>query len=406
MPLRNLFYLSEFALGTGGKVKTQQRILANWLKPLWVLPRAWCVTETLQAKGVPRHKTAAFVRLHLARLSPFVDGGVYACRVGDLVHLWFWENQRVRDFCLTHQLDFTTINLAPESVCLPKLRDGAVLHRCIEGVEAQLWYKGMLQDSAWWPKLIKNEDWQAWLPSATALGSGRTMPVAWPEDLPQMDGGLRQRTSANLQKPWAANLLGEKWWRGIKEMRSGLFFKLSGGIFLGLAGYWFAQWWYLQHALHQVDHEIATLSIRVDPIFAARSKALAYLQWTSKTATLHQKTALNETLRILTPVLLQQEVALRELEYGDGELRLILVPVNSELNITAIIQQFEAIPNLANIRLLPESDTRTLRISAKIKPLGVAGSAAVSPVPLERGSAGKNTTPADKAIAVQSERTR
>lgn len=378
MPLRNLIYLSDpvvapadNAADAKGRTATSQRSRSGWFKPLWVLPRAWCVTTSLQAKGVPRHKTAAFVRLHLARLAPFVDSGVYACRAGDLVHLWFWENRRVRDFCLARKLDFATQQVVPESVCLPKIREGAVLYRCVEGVEAQLWHKGVLQDSAWWPKQIDDTEWQGWRPTAAASGSSHPLPVAWPHTLPPITlaaGELGQRTAARLQMPWAANILGAKWWRGVQELRSGVFFTLAGGVLLGLAGYWSAQWWFLQQAQERAEQEIRILTARVEPVSTARGKALAQLQWTSQIAKLHRQDGINDTLHILTPVLIQQEVALREFEYGDEGLRLTLVPVNSELNIAAIIQQLETLPQLIHVRLLPESDARILRISAKINP--------------------------------------
>ncbi|MDP2964088.1 MAG: hypothetical protein Q8N54_15160 [Sulfurimicrobium sp.] len=400
MPLRNLYCLSDSAAVAGG----QQRNRSGWMKPLWVVPRAWCVTASLQAKGVPRHKTAAFIRLHLARLAPFVDSGVYACRTGDWVHLWFWENQRVRDFCETHQMDFAALDLAPESVCLPKISDGAVLHRCIEGVEAQLWHKGALLDSAWWPKQIDGSDWQAWRPTAAAAGSGRAKPAAWPESLPPMaisSPHPGRQPSAHLLKPWASNVLGEKWWRGFKEIRSGLFFTLSGSVLLGFTGYLSAQWLYVQQELNRVDLEISALSSRVEPVLTARGKTRAYLQWTSQVAKLNQQVGIGDTLHVLAPVLIQQETALREFEYGDGELRLTLVPVNSELNIEAIIQQLEALPKLSDIRLLPENDARILRISAKISPMdSMDGGTAGLPAPqINAAAANGNVKPGDKEAA-------
>lgn len=402
MPLRNLYCLSDPAAVAGG----QQRSRSGWMKPLWVLPRAWCVTTSLQAKGVPRHKTAAFVRLHLARLAPFVDSGVYACRTGDWVNLWFWENQRVRDFCEAHRLDFAALDLAPESVCLPKVSDGAVLYPCVEGVEAQLWHKGALLDSAWWPKQIDESDWQAWRPTAAAAGRGRAMPVAWPESLPPMaksGAHLGQQTSAHLLKPWASNILGEKWWLGFKVMQSGLFFTLSGGVLLGFAGYLSAQWLYVQQELNRVDLEISALSSRVEPVLTARGKTQAYLQWTSQVAKLNQQAGIGETLQVLAPVLIQQEVALREFEYGDGEVRLTLVPVNSELNIETIIQQLEALPILSDIRLLPENDVRILRISAKISPMDSVTSGAVAlPASHSKAAATNNAKSADTATVSDS----
>lgn len=378
MPLRSQFYLSD-ATRNAATADERRRIRSGWLKPLWVLPRAWCVTASLHAKGVPRHKTAALVRLHLSRLTSFVDSGVYACRVGDWVHLWFWENQRVRDFCLAHDLDFAGIRLAPESVCFPRIRDGAVIYRGIEGVEAQLWHNGLLLDSAWWPEMIDAATWQAWRPTSAASSVGSAMPAAWPEALPAISP-LSEHLG--LSAPWASNLLGEKWWHNFKRIRVGILYAGLAGLLLGLAGFWGAQWLTLQQMQSSAEKEIASLSAQVEPVSAARERALEYLQWSNQISRLSSQIDVNDTIKMLQPVLQLQEAALREFEYADGEMRLVLVPINTELNIAALTQQLESLPMFANIRLLPDSDVRVLHVSAKIRlPLNAEDNGAV-PDPL------------------------
>ncbi len=371
MLLRNRFYLSDLPGAEDKPTASEAQPRAGLLKPLWILPRIWCVTTSLNAKGVPRHKTVAFVKLHLPRLAPFADYGVYACRSGDWVHLWFWENQRVRDLCRKHDLDFTTLQLAPESVCFPKVREGAILYQCIHGVEAQLWHQGLLLDSAWWPEMIDITTWQTWRPTAAASSGIRTQLASWSESLPAiipLTTSLHSSSTTQLSEPWAGNLLGEQWWYFLKEIRTDMVYVAAVGLLLGFTGYLSTQWWSLQHVQSNVEKKIAALSSRIDPLNNARSKALEQQQWISQLAKLRNQDDINQVLKSLQPILQKQEAALREFEYLDGEIRLLLVPINTELNIVALTQDLEALPRLTALRLLPESDARVMRISGKIRP--------------------------------------
>lgn len=371
MPLRNRLYLSDVPDDADEAALEARSGNLGWIKPLWILPRAWCVTTSLQAKGVPKHKTAAFVNLHLARLAPFADSGVYACRSGDWVHLWFWENQRVRTICEKHGLDFSNLQLAPESVCFPKVKEGAVLLNCLQGVEAQLWHQGLLLDSAWWPEVIDTSTWQRWRPTAAAATGARAELAAWPEALPPVSQQLGGRNSATtLSEPWAHNILGKKWWHALKEIRGEKLQLIAGGMLMLCVSYLGTQWWILQTQQHSVETKIATLSPLIEPLNAARSKAMESQQWVNKLAGLRSQDDVRDLLKSLQPVLQQQEAALREFEYLDGEVRLMLVPIGTELNIVTLTQELEALPKLSNIRLLPDSDARLTRVSAKMLRLG------------------------------------
>lgn len=373
MPLRNRFYLSDLPDDADEAALEARSGNSGWIKPLWILPRAWCVTTSLQAKGVPQHKTVALVNLHLGRLAPFSDSGVYACRSGDWVHLWFWENQRVREFCEKHALDFAALHIAPESVCFPKIKEGAVLQQCLHGVEAQLWHQGLLLDSAWWPEMIDNAIWQNWRPTAAAASGARAALASWPETLPSLvaQSAIQDvNSAANLAEPWAYNLLGKKWWHALTEIRSEKLSLLAGATLMVGLGYLSAEWWVLQAQQHSVEAKIEALSPLVEPLNVARGKALESQQWVNKLAGLRSQDDVMELLTSLRPVLQQQEAAIREFEYLDGEVRLMLVPINTELNLVALTQELEALPKLTNIRLLPDSDARITRISAKILRLG------------------------------------
>lgn len=355
-----------------------------------MVPRAWCATASLPAKGVPRHQSAGLVRLHLARLAPFADCGVYACRSGGWIHLWFWENQRVRQFCHSNGIEHEGIALVPESVCLPKGRDGVVLHQCAEGVEAHLWEGGALLETAWWPQPLDAGGWQAWRLAACAAAPSRSATADWPSALPsamaRMASGVRRlphlphqlptrlddEPAVTLGKPWAANLLGGEWWRGLRLDPVALL-AVAAALAVGMGGYWSAKLLALQREQAQLAGEGGVLSAQVDPLTQARGKALEDLRWTTAVSRLAGTERIGPTLDGLQDALAQQDAALRELEYIDGELRLLLVPLGGELNIVAVVQQLEAQPTLRNIRLLPESDARMMRVAAKIKPAPAKG---------------------------------
>lgn len=376
MPLRNRYYLSDVTDDVDKTALESRSGSLGWIKPLWILPRAWCVTTSLQAKGVPRHKTSALINLHLGRLAPFADCGVYACRSGDWVHLWFWENERVRVFCEKYSLDFSAINLAPESVCFPKQKNGAVFYRCLKGVEAQLWHHGSLLDSAWWPEMIEAATWEHWRPTAAAVSGARALIASWPETLPEVMApkhGTHVDAEAVLSEPWAYNLLGKKSWHVLKEVSAEKLVLLAGGVLMLFSCYLLTQWWALQMQQRDVEKQIASLSPLIGPLNDARSRALEDQRWVNKLAGLRSSDDVKSLLASLQPILLGQEAALREFEYLDGEIRLMLVPINTELDLVALTREFEALPNLTDIRLLPESDGRTTRIAAKMHRLGKPG---------------------------------
>lgn len=367
MPLRNRNYLSDLA---GAKDASTKSKYSSLISRLWVLPRAWCVTTSLPAKGVPRHKLAALVRLHLDRLAPFADYGVYACRSADWVHLWFWENQRVRAICDKQGLDFSVLQCAPESVCFPKIRDGAILYRCVEGVEAQLWHSGALLDSAWWPGEIDLATWQAWRPTAAASSGPRSQIAVWPEFLPSTSPRIPNVDNASsLSRPWGRNLLGEPWWRGLTGIRIDMVYVAISCLLLGFAGYLSAQWWSLQRAEIVVEKKIDTLSPRIDPVQSARSNALAQQEWVNQLAKLRNQDGVDQILDSLQPVLQKQDAALREFEYFAGEIRMTVVPINTEIDIVELTKDMEALPRFSNLRLLPDSDSHVMKISGKVRSL-------------------------------------
>lgn len=371
MQLRNRFYLSDIAEPKAKEIIAKQNARTAWFKPLWILPRSWCVTTSLPAKGVPSHKTQAFVQLHLHRLAPFADSGVYACRSGDWVHLWFWENRKVREICEKHGLDINHMQFAPESVCFPKRKDGAVLIQCQQGVEAQLWHQGLLVDSAWWPERVSNDEWQAWRPGSAAMTGALAQIASWPEQVPahvQLSESSLKDPVYRLAEPWARNLLGVQWWHALKNFRGDVLAVIAVVILASYGAYLGAQWWSIDSQLTSTDQEIESLSAKVEPINTARSQAMALQQWTTKLAALRSRDEVRELLKNLRPLLQKEDAALREFEYQDGEVRLMLVPVNTELNIVGVTQDLESMKLLSNIRLLPDSDARLMKVSAKMAP--------------------------------------
>jgi len=367
MQLRNRFYLSDIAEPKAKLLIAKQR--TSLIKPLWILPRSWCVTTSVPAKGVPRHKTATFVQLHLNRLAPFPDSGVYAIRSGDWVHLWFWENRKVREICEKFGLEFSGLELAPESVCFPMQREGSFLYPCQHGYEAQLWHNGLLVDNAWWPEKVDANAWASWRPTSAAVSGARAESGSWSESVPSHVTPAEVSPKGELVRlaePWSKNILGRQWWHALKGVQRGALFFLAGILITGSAAYLGSQWWTIQSLQKETDAEIALLSQQVDPLNEARGKALATQQWVSQLASLRKSDQLSKALSSLQPVLQTQDAAIRELEYQNDDLRLTIVPINTELDVAAVTQEIEKNPLFGNVKLLPESDAKSIKISAKI----------------------------------------
>jgi len=140
-------------------------------------------------------------------------------------------------------------------------------------------------------------------------------------------------------------------------------------LLLGFAGYLSAQWWSLQRAEIVVEKKIDTLSPRIDPVQSARSNALAQQEWVNQLAKLRNQDGVDQILDSLQPVLQKQDAALREFEYFAGEIRMTVVPINTEIDIVELTKDMEALPRFSNLRLLPDSDSHGMKISGKVRSL-------------------------------------
>jgi hypothetical protein len=89
-----LFPVHRFSTDAEGRARLTRAPQRAW-SPLLVVPRAWCVAETLPARQVRWWEQPGFARLQAQRLAPFPNtAGSAAVRDGQL-HLWLWDGAEV-----------------------------------------------------------------------------------------------------------------------------------------------------------------------------------------------------------------------------------------------------------------------------------------------------------------------
>lgn len=182
------------------------------LRPLMVLARHLCLSFQLDARGMPWHRTAAFVALQGTRLAPFIDPAGAFVRHGDVVHVWSWPAALRNEAQARISASERHFDVIPESLLGPVPADGAVFRSCVSGMEALRFERGRLTKTAWWPQPVDLQVQSAWADAATIVdeprnaelraSGGALWPARWkpwtPPQLSQRPIGTASRYAGNV----------------------------------------------------------------------------------------------------------------------------------------------------------------------------------------------------------------
>jgi len=130
---------------------------------------------TFQARQNPRFKNASI------RIEPDTRNDRSA-------GLWTWEGET-----LVNGRPLSDLNSLPESLAREPMEEGERLIACLEGVEGQIWTRGILIASRWWPDEPSEREWSLFLRAgkgADWTGSSEkpnVKNVGWRDDLPIVD---------------------------------------------------------------------------------------------------------------------------------------------------------------------------------------------------------------------------
>ncbi|MGN8198321.1 hypothetical protein ACS8Y6_06500 [Salinisphaera sp. RV14] len=255
--------------------------------------------------------------------SPYARTGHVALWDGNAAQVWFWDQARVSDIKRAVVL--------PETLAHPPRADGVRLLALSTGYEAQVWQRGALRASRFWPEPPARAAWQAFIRRAGQSASAPAEPPA-------------AETPSWLERPYARGAGNEL---GQLRAQTGKLW-IAGFAVLALALAWQGTRYFKYQGLqHQLQQHIEALRQQSQPLIRARAQARSRLQ---KVQTLQQHLDQPSPLVIIDDLLktMPQNVHIEHFNLSGNTVK-VLFSGQKLLNTAKIVGRIQTLPYVASV---------------------------------------------------------
>lgn len=115
--------------------------------PTLIIPRKHLFYQCMDFESVPAPLRSSLLSQRVRQLSPFKNSATWDEKEGNVIQLWFWDSERVKQ--LQQDQNLSALNPVPEAMFYSPLENGFRLQPCIEGWELQYWFAKVLRQSRW-----------------------------------------------------------------------------------------------------------------------------------------------------------------------------------------------------------------------------------------------------------------
>ena len=320
---------------------------------IWIVSRELCrFAKFAPLRAASTAQQLAALRLQIERFSPFADTGSHAHFGPDVISVWVWDAQAVRDLAGEAGIDARRMAVLPETA-MQMPGDGVRIVACLDGVEGQHWEGGSLLASRWWPALPDSGNWMLFQRGAAIIPDKITDNVPAPVHLPW------------LEKSWT-NVQTDRW-GGVA--RFDLRWAAAAIGVACLVGYSFcgAEWLRARWQLASVERQIADTSAVATPLTEARARAL-------------RDEAMISTLRDLAPypsqlalmaevagILPKNETHFTQWSYDRGKLE-VTVAAAHPLDATFFVRALDRLDRFRDVTVERAEGDNSLRIRLSVVP--------------------------------------
>ena len=291
-----------------------------------VVARGLLRVRTFDLERVPQSKRPAALRLQCASWAPFAKAEFGARLIGGIAEVFAWDAEALRRALEASGLKLGSSRCYPEPVLRGPLPEGIRLVATVDGYEGQLGASGRLKESRWWAGLPDSTQWINFQRAAGVAADRQAMDVPAPVDLqleaPWPDYGAVDDLAARL--PLAEHLV---------------YAALLLALGLPLA-------WYGVDAF-RAHRDLAALNAALEiaeresaPALAAREAAMAADAGLRPLVTAFGGPSALSVLAAVSRSIPDDGTQVREFEYRDGDVRIVLAPSPS-LAGSSLIQSLE-----------------------------------------------------------------
>lgn len=303
---------------------------------------------------LPRGRRRAAVGAQLRAWSPFADSGFRVIWFEDSAGLFAWDDGRLHQRLAEAAVASARkpLPMLPEPwLYTPPAHDAVRLLRCFEGVEAQVWQRGSLRASRWWPEPPDEAEWLnfqrgAGLAPGAVVAVDRALQDAGP---PRAEGWGPLLGAAELQSPGST-------WESVAAIAASLALMAWTAVLAH-------DQWQLHREFEDTRERLEQLRSRTEPVIAARETALREAQRAGQLAALLQgPDALLAVEHVLVRLPQLPGIAVRQLDLNGRQMQVALA-VPEPIERAGVVTDLENGGWLVNVRETREGGVGTLNLS-------------------------------------------
>ena len=355
--LRRRFATKPNFVQTGDGV---ERLPVRTAHPHWIVGRGLCMYRQQDFANVPKNRRRATVELQLPVWSPFRRTGHHCVWSDTTAMVWFWDEDRVR----AAQQAFRTapatrdtpvpedLRVVPETVFLPRGRDGVRLQRCRAGTELQHWRDGVLQDTFWFAQHPDAGDVTAFLARQGIADTARIE-----------NGAADTTVLEHAAEPWASPVAPAEWLVANERPLAAACL-----LVLALALVWQeARFWKIDGLASAAAAEFERQQDALQPLMATRDEIVALRRRNEALVTLLNAPSQARIMGLVDGAIPGDSARFAEWRYQQGELE-VLVSDAKDLDPVAYVRALEAVPLFEAVRVGRSTRPDSVEIALRVHP--------------------------------------
>lgn len=318
---------------------------------VWVLSRALCHYKCVDLSAVPERSRVAALQLQLSQLSPFPHTAHHAVWREGVAMLWYWDAARVASAMQAVGVAPQRCRILPDSALYPPAAQGLRLLAGLAGYEGQFWRDGCLLGSRWWDALPDAAEWLGFQRGLGLDGEQRVLAV------PAATRPTLQPEQALASSARAGSVA----WRDERV----LYFLLLALLTAPTA--WFAaSWLKAELAVRAISADKLQLEASAQPLLAAREQAERIASRLRELDALTPQTSQSELMRRVAAALPKQSIYLKEWDFHDTQLKLVLVLQNNAVSSSEMVGALQKVDGLVNVQVAPSLDAKIMILNMQL----------------------------------------
>ena len=328
-----------------------QRPAPGFGKISWVLARSMCHFSYVNLSHVPPRARAHALSLQIAQFSPYPTTGHHAAWQNGLASVWYWDQTGVQRSMAEAGLREREVRVLPESVMYEPGTSEVRLIKNLHGVEGQYWRDNCLVQSRWWKNVPSAADWLAFQRDRGADAETRQLDVPSPRELELHHAPRYLSRDGGDLTPWRDE-------RAVYALLALALFTPTAWFGASLVKSEFAQ--------RSVLASAAELERKAIPQSNARQQALRAAARTQALQALDPYPSQLDLMARVSAALPRGAAYLREWDFHDGKLKIVLVMQNVAFSSSALVAALQGAGGFENVQLAPGNDPKVLAINMDV----------------------------------------